>query len=73
MAYTRIVKIERPVVSQGGELWRIWDKARLHEDWVEPTKYWQDLMGARMIGYFRATWSEDEGWKIKQRMAQQDW
>jgi hypothetical protein len=75
MAFTRIVKIERPVSWAEGdeELWRIFDEKREHAEEVAPDKYLRDWMGARMECFFHATWSKDESWIINRRARWQHW
>lgn len=62
---TRIVKVERPVI---GATWRISDAKSEHAEDVEESavpSYVRECMGARMIGYFRAIWTADDGWLFK--------
>jgi hypothetical protein len=73
---TKIIRVNRPIV---GEIWRATDEKGEHpeefyldekppfvRDGVELTLL--DCMGARLIGYFRAVWSLEEGWILRQFM-----
>jgi hypothetical protein len=67
MAFTRIVRIQRPVVPADGP-WLVYDEQRVHEQHQEPDPYMRAMMGGRMGAYFWATWSADRGWMIKRRV-----
>jgi hypothetical protein len=70
MAFTRVVKLERPMVVAHGEdeAWRVFDEKRQHEELVIPDRWLRDAMGARMQAFFYATWSQDDGWQFKRRL-----
>jgi hypothetical protein len=66
MAFTRVVKVMRPIVPPDGP-WRVFDQKLEHEELQEPTDWLREAMGGRMICFFVATWSADNGWTFTRR------
>ena len=73
----KVVKVCKPVVSVDGQ-WRAYDESLEHEDLFDPADLgerepWRgwllEAMGARMVCFFRATWSAD-GWIFRKRLRQ---
>lgn len=65
---TRTVKVQRPVFPPDGD-WLVYDQLREHEDHFQPDQWMRETVGARMVTWWRATWSAD-GWIFKQRLKQ---
>ena len=65
---SRIVKIQRPVVPPDGD-WLAFDEQEEHIEHFQPDAHMRETVGARMVTWWRATWSA-EGWIFKQRLKQ---
>lgn len=67
MAYTRIVKVQKPVYPPDGA-WLAYDEAQVHSVPFWPDEWLREAMGGRMKAYFTATWSDESGWIFKRRV-----
>jgi hypothetical protein len=55
-----VVKVVRSILDVN-DPWRAFDEQKTHDSQFMPNQLMKDIMGARMVGFFLATWGVPEG------------